>query len=1245
MQKVACGPARSRSAMSGQDLHNAAERGQLVRVKELLAQRAQLDYKDVSGDTALIEAAYQGHTTVAQVLLEARANINDKTKSGMTALHYARNKGHTATAQVLLEARANLNAKNNVLLEARADFNAKTNNGKTVLDWARESNREETAKLLEEAPKAAAKKKAEEDAKKKAAKKKAEEDAKKKAEEYAKKKAEEDAKKLDAVKKPLEIRIAWLEQEVAKKEADRKSLQEEVAKKEADRKLLQERNLSAVLATFAFSSRQTGDDGLARCVTARSAGLQLLELEKELRALDRSMLDLRVSSSSSFSSSSSSSSSSFSSSSSSSSSSSPPPPPPPPPSPPTSPAASPSPSSTPEARQRLQELVKAKQIARKEWASAAKRLVDQVSSLKFPLSTQSQGLDRKQAAPILERITRRCNYLRESATRLLRPSDQPEGKQRELKARGQLPGDSRPVAKAQIESALAHAATWANTLIEASSARNQAALELAATLEPIAQVLKRQGQPLSASDSCIELYHQALEKLNHTMRQEKVLRDSIETSYPEKQVMEAAVREEMVVRQLDAQAMGRLVERVKTDLAGWSQAEELPQAMASLHRTWQLDIIDMHDEITGTKRGVRKAKARLEIAEDEEEQRDLEQRLRKLEASLDRQQEALARRHREFRQAWENLATNAQHLRLELLLPIYWEVQTQKKPPAWVQFWAGQFDTGGLERTDISLDSYLNRELIPTNASSHNVYMASREGKRVALKVFTVAKKDRQKFLKEARLLQRLGSHPHVARIRAFAGRECVWLRSSVPSCLKILRDTTTSVNLTFWDPKVNQVYLEMPWYGRGNLAAWIEAKQQPSKEEIRIVFRQLLMGLQHIHSNGVVHCAIKPENVFLEEGPALQIKIGDFDVSQDKDQRATVAAEHGRTSLTVRGFTPMYMAPELLQRADSRCSEASDVYAAGLIFYDMLMGAAHRRAPPPSFPSLDTIEPAERALLQQWLHQNPKLRSTIPDLLRLIRSLWKPKWPCPSKCNVERLSCKADGLDCPANQPAHFACAACLSGHVQTESLKEMDQLRKVEGKVFCPLRRHGCEGKQPYEMALLASRVTPEAFQALIEAIRKLQEQKLSQDMEARFNKQLKEEMERYERLSAEQRQVQQARVHIVEELLTLKCPRPHCRRAFLDFDGCFALTCGGCGCGFCALCLQDCGHDAHAHVANCNVNTAPGRDVFSTRATFEQAQNARRERLVRGYLRTLESAELQGQVMDAVRPSLRQLGLHLG
>ena len=49
-------------------------------------------------------------------------------------------------------------------------------------------------------------------------------------------------------------------------------------------------------------------------------------------------------------------------------------------------------------------------------------------------------------------------------------------------------------------------------------------------------------------------------------------------------------------------------------------------------------------------------------------------------------------------------------------------------------------------------------------------------------------------------------------------------------------------------------------------------------------------------------------------------------------------------------------------------------------------------------------------------------------------------------------------------------------------------------------------------------------------------------------------------------------------VVELLNLKCPR--CKMVFHDYDGCNALKCA-CEASFCAICLKDCGSDAHAHV----------------------------------------------------------------
>ena len=55
-------------------------------------------------------------------------------------------------------------------------------------------------------------------------------------------------------------------------------------------------------------------------------------------------------------------------------------------------------------------------------------------------------------------------------------------------------------------------------------------------------------------------------------------------------------------------------------------------------------------------------------------------------------------------------------------------------------------------------------------------------------------------------------------------------------------------------------------------------------------------------------------------------------------------------------------------------------------------------------------------------------------------------------------------------------------------------------------------------------------------------------------------------------------------IENILNVVCPR--CKQPFEGFDGCAALRCANqaCKAGFCAVCLADCGQDAHAHVRQC-------------------------------------------------------------
>lgn len=136
---------------------------------------------------------------------------------------------------------------------------------------------------------------------------------------------------------------------------------------------------------------------------------------------------------------------------------------------------------------------------------------------------------------------------------------------------------------------------------------------------------------------------------------------------------------------------------------------------------------------------------------------------------------------------------------------------------------------------------------------------------------------------------------------------------------------------------------------------------------------------------------------------------------------------------------------------------------------------------------------------------------------------------------------------------------------------------------------------------------------------------------------------EMETIRRMTIDERSAELLYQDITENILNLRCPR--CNHVFVDFSGCFALTCvfNRCGAGFCAWCLRDCGSDAHAHVANCPENRTG--DVYGRKEDFDQHHRARKERRVEA---KLKSANLSQTAMNILRTKLskdlRDLGIRV-
>lgn len=107
------------------------------------------------------------------------------------------------------------------------------------------------------------------------------------------------------------------------------------------------------------------------------------------------------------------------------------------------------------------------------------------------------------------------------------------------------------------------------------------------------------------------------------------------------------------------------------------------------------------------------------------------------------------------------------------------------------------------------------------------------------------------------------------------------------------------------------------------------EHKPLPIDEAIRIA-RELAEALAHCHRQGVVHRDLKPENVLMT--PTGQVKLMDFGIALLQGARRVT---WGSLSSTVG--TPDYMAPEQIR--GERGDERTDVYAVGVILYEMLAG------------------------------------------------------------------------------------------------------------------------------------------------------------------------------------------------------------------------------------------------------------------------------------------------------------------
>src|SRR4051812_14635600 len=208
----------------------------------------------------------------------------------------------------------------------------------------------------------------------------------------------------------------------------------------------------------------------------------------------------------------------------------------------------------------------------------------------------------------------------------------------------------------------------------------------------------------------------------------------------------------------------------------------------------------------------------------------------------------------------------------------------------------------------------LERELLGGGMSRVFVAKDQALGRTIVVKVLPpdlAAGVNRERFRREIQLAAQL-QHPHIVQLlSAGESGELLWYT--------------------------------MPYIDGESLRAGIERKKVFSVKEVTRILHDVLDALGYAHKRGVVHRDIKPANILTQGSHAL---ITDFGVAKALSA-ALPGAGVGFTTAGMAIGTPSYMAPEQLA-GDPTADHRIDLYAAGLLAYELLSGQSPFAGPSP---------------------------------------------------------------------------------------------------------------------------------------------------------------------------------------------------------------------------------------------------------------------------------------------------------
>lgn len=185
-------------------------------------------------------------------------------------------------------------------------------------------------------------------------------------------------------------------------------------------------------------------------------------------------------------------------------------------------------------------------------------------------------------------------------------------------------------------------------------------------------------------------------------------------------------------------------------------------------------------------------------------------------------------------------------------------------------------------------------------------------------------------------------------------------------------------------DPEEDSLYMVMEMCKKGVIMkVGLEERADPySEETCRHWFRDLILGIEYLHAQGVIHRDIKPDNLLLCDDDVL--KVVDFGVSQ--------MFQESRGMRTAKSAgSPAFLPPELCGKHGDVSGTAADIWSMGVSLYCLRYGGIpfSREGMLEMYEAIKTEEPSIPAeetpslidLFRRVLEKDPEKRITMSEL------------------------------------------------------------------------------------------------------------------------------------------------------------------------------------------------------------------------------------------------------------------------